>query len=247
MQPLGLDYRYLGAKLSLSLIDRNIDRVRLIDDNPDVRGLYRYAVEDMDLNPDEIDGPLGDLPNFLKSFDHSRDAVISDFHLKSSNYSSFNGDELVMQLYKQHLPVVMCTRYADVLPEQVRARRRYIPVILKSDEINSDSLSHGFDLCAKEFAGIYLPSRRPWQAVVRVEGVERLAGNILRLNIVIPGWDLHTALSFDIPTTESNGALNYLANLNQHDEAISLFASVNLGAEKADDVYIDEWSLNPVP
>lgn len=233
--------------MSLALVDRTIERVRLIDDNPEVRSGYRFPVEDMHLNPEEVTGPLGDLTSFLNSFDPQRDAVISDFQLNSGNYSPFNGDELVMRLYQRKLPVVMCTRYADVLPEPVRARRRYIPVVFKSAQLTSESLIEAFNLCANEYSEIFVPTRRPWRARVRIEGIEKLTGNQLRLNVVIPGWDLHTALSFDVPITKSNSTLEHLAKMSGTEDVISIFGTVNLGAERAEDIYIDEWSMERNP
>lgn len=229
--------------MSLAIAGRELTRVGLIDDNPAVRNGYKYAVEDLHLEPMEMAGPLHNIEDLIGKLDASRDAVISDFQLMSSNYSPFNGDELVESLYRRQIPAVLCTKYAEPLPEPIRSRRRYIPVVLKSDQLDSDSVVKAFEVCTREFAGEFLPSRRPWRAVVRVEGAELIGRNLLRLNFVLPGWDLQTAFSLEVAFHANNVALTALVKSAGQAETPTVYAWANLGAERSEDVYVSDWSL----
>lgn len=228
--------------MSLALAGRTLKRVQLIDDEPSVRSGYHYAVEELDLEPAEVLGPIPNWQKLLSSFDPWTDAVICDFNLKTKNYSVCNGDELVARLYEQHYPAVLCTRFHDQLPETVRAKRRMIPVILKPAELSAESLNAAFDTCIREFAGEFSSPRKPWRSLIRVEGGERLSGDQLRLNVVISSWDPEIGLSFDVPIA-NNPALEYLSQCIQKGDVGRVYGMVNIGAERSDDVFIDKWTL----
>jgi hypothetical protein len=228
--------------LSLQLSDRVIERVHLIDDDPHVRHGYRYSVEDLELNADEVTGPIGSFDELLRSFDTTRDAAICDFQLTTKNYSNHNGDELVSRLYSRNIPAVLCTRWAGHLPDQVRYRRRSIPVVLNPSELSSDSIAEAFNTCTKEFAGNFADSRRPWRTLIRVESCERAGTTQLRLNVIIPAWDPQVGLTFVVPATDSD-AIRHISERIGDGDVIRAFGQVNLGAETPDDLYIDQWTL----
>jgi hypothetical protein len=228
--------------LSLALADRTLERVQLIDDEPSVRSGYHYAVEELHLAPTEVLGPIPNLQALLSSFNQQHDAVICDYNLKTKNYSTFNGDELVAKLYENGYPAVLCTRFNDQLPEAVRARRRMIPVILKPTELSAESLTAAFTTCIEEFAGHFSAPRKPWRSQIRVEGGELLAGDQLRLNVVISSWDPSIGLSFDVPIAK-NPALEYLSQCVQRGDIGRVYGKVNIGADRADDIFIHDWVM----
>lgn len=228
--------------MSLALAGQTtLQRVQLIDDDPSVRSSYHYAVEELHLSPMEVAGPIPDIQALLSSFRPGQDAVICDFNLKQKKYSMFNGDELVAMFYDQHYPAVLCTRFNE-LHDAIRARRRKIPVILKPSELTSDALHAAFDVCTKEFRGEFSSVRKPWRAQVRVEGGEILTGNNLRVNVVVSAWDPSIGLIFDIPI-ENNPALQFVKNSIEKGEVARVYGMVNVGAERSDDVFIDNWAL----
>lgn len=229
--------------MSLALANsRNIQTVRLIDDDASVRSGYRYSVEDLELTANEIVGPINDIEGLIKLFDPTRDAAICDFNLKTKNYSTRNGDELVSSLYAKKIPAVLCTRYARDLPDPVRHRRRQIPVVLLPSEITSDSLREAFEICVNEFAGEFSALRRPWRTMVRIEGGEESGSGHFRLNVVIPAWNPNVGLTYVVPTS-GNGELDTICAQVAKGEILRVFGQVNLGAEKEEDIYIDAWSL----
>lgn len=228
--------------MSLALSDRTIERIHLIDDDPAVRGGYHSAFEDFELEAAEVLGPIPNLQTLLSSFDAQRDAVICDYNLKTKNYSMFNGDELVAKLYEQHYPAVLCTRWNDQLPEAVRAKRRMIPVILRPTDLSAESLSAAFETCIGEFSGHFSVSRRPWRSLIRVEGGEPLPGDLLRLNVVISSWDPSIGLTIDVHIAD-NPTLQYLSQCIQKGDVGRVYGMANVGAERADDVFIDGWAM----
>lgn len=228
--------------MSLTFQDVTIDRVRLIDDDVNVRRTYRYPVEELDVAAEEVEGPIRDVQSLIRSFDASRDAVICDFNLSVKNYSAVNGDEIVAGLYKSKLPVVLCTR-AEKHTEQIRRSRRFIPVILSPNELSSESLSEAFEICVSEFKGVFSPIRRPWQTLIRIEGGELIGnGDLLQVNAIIPAWDPSILLNFEWRIND-NAALKHIWSGLEKGDVGRLYATVNVGAEEREDLFVEDWSL----
>lgn len=228
--------------MSLALGNRTIQRVRLIDDDSSTRAGYRFSVEELGLEVDDVGGPIGDIQKFIADFSTDSDAAICDFNLKTSNYSVRNGDDLVSGLYQNNIPVVLCTRWASELPDSIRHRRRQIPVVLQPAELSPESISDAFRLCINEFSGTYSHERKPWRALVRIEGTEKVGAEHYRFSVVIPGWRSDVGLTFDVPATE-NKVFPIIHKQVVAGEIVRVFGQVNLGAERKEDIYIDSWSF----
>ncbi|MBI4996581.1 MAG: hypothetical protein HZC22_06715 [Rhodocyclales bacterium] len=228
--------------MPLSLASRTLTNVRLIDDDPALRAMYRYSVDDLELNPVEENGPIGSGDTYLSMLNLTTDAVICDLNLKTRDYSSQNGDELVSTLYSHQVPVVLCTRYADELPDAIRHRRRKIPIVLSPKALSGDTVRDAFLTCLNEFEGNFSTQRKPWRTVVRVESGEAVGTGYCRLGVVVPAWDPNSGLTFVVPI-DDNAALMEICKRVQVGEEMRVFAQVNLGAESAGDIYIDEWAL----
>ena len=127
-------------------------------------------------------------------------------------------------------------------PEAIRPRRRIIPVILKPADLSAESLTSAFSTCINEFAGQFSAPRKPWCTQIRVEGGEKLADEQLRLNVVISSWDPSIGLSFDVPIA-NNPALEYLSQCIQRGDIGRVYGMVNIGADRADDVFIHDWVM----
>lgn len=229
--------------MSLALSDRTIERVCLVDDKEEVRAMYRYHVEDLSLTPNEVTGPIQSFEALISTFDAKRDAVISDFQLTSANYARQTGDWLVSRLYQKQIPAVLCTRWSGSgLPEEVRFRRRQIPVVLSPTDLHPDSIRSAFNLCTEEFSGRFSKVRKPWRALIRIEGAEANGSSHFRLAIVVPSWDPNIGLSYLVPN-DAGEVLQRIAQRVSKGEIVRAFGQVNLGADSDIDVYIDEWTL----
>ncbi len=218
--------------MALSHLNQVIQKVQIIDDDPHAREAYKYTIEDLGLVPISVDGPLTDLSKFVDYLKIDGESVICDHHLSKKNYASFNGAETVAQLYQNGIPAVLHTRYEDVIDE-IRGYRRYIPVLLNPDELDPDTLEQGFKQCIGEFNDEYLPSRRPWRTLVRIEDIDEERE---LLHIIIPGWDPKSVIRLlfkDIPS-------KFRTCISQQPR---FYAKVNIGAEEHTELYLEDWEL----
>lgn len=228
--------------MALNIGQKNITSVQLIDDDPRVRETYKFHVEDLEADPNEITGQISDVASLLKLFDTANSAVICDFNLKVKNYSAINGDEIVAGLYMSSVPVVLCTRYGTHLPEAIRQRRRRIPVILTPDAVDADTLRSAFVTCVNEFSFKFSEARKPWRTLVRVEGGEMLTNGLMQVNAIIPEWDSSTFVSFDWQVTDNEAIQAVKVGIEKGD-IVRVYATVNVGANSLEDLYVDDWSL----
>jgi len=227
--------------MGITFLDKSIERVRLIDDDEDVRQGYAVHVEDMDIAVNDEKGPIHDLTSLLSTI-QGQDAVICDFNLKVKNYSSINGDEIVSGLYRSHIPAVLCTRNEPHLNEAIRRKRRYIPVVLSPKKMTHETIIHAFQTCIEEFNGVFAPPRRPWRTMLRIEGGESTSDGLLRVNVVIPEWDPSTLLNFEWQMSD-NEALQLAKKSVENGDILRMYATVNVGADVQDDIFVEEWSL----
>lgn len=210
-----------------------VRRVALLDDDPNVRLTYAEQVIDANLEPvPENSDHLGTLTEYM-SRERRADAALTDYNLYSANYAAFNGAQLVEALYDVHFPAVLCTRFEKTHVEQIRPLRRKIPVILTPDTLNQDSLLMGLEDCVLELQGNFKVWRRPWRTQVHFldEPLDELDGTLLAS---VPGWGLSEAIRVrvaDLPT--------HLRGLVG--PGVRCHASVNLGAESAEDLYLCDW------
>lgn len=227
--------------MSLQLLERHVDRVMLIDDDAAVRHMYRYPVEELNLRPEEVEGPIWHVDDFVSSLSSGRDAVVCDYHLTMKNYSPVDGDVIVAKLYEKHMPAILCSRWAAVA-EKVRGLRRYIPVILDPQELSDDSVREGFATCIREFEGVFSSDRRPWRTLVRVESCVKVSDDVLNLGIVVPGWNPHLVISCDVGRKTSAVFRNVESALD-HGDLFRGYAQVNIGCEREQDLYIIDWAV----
>ena len=172
--------------MPLQIESTRIERVSIVDDDERARESYEYSLEELGLFPVQEAGPLNNLQRFLQQLPTQVDAVLCDYHLrKKGHYARFNGDEIVAECYKI-IPAVLCTTYTDVDISLMRSRRRFIPALLKPDELDPDNIARGFERCIQEFDGQYQPSRKPWRTLVRVEEVEPGEDYFY---VIISGWN----------------------------------------------------------
>ena len=222
--------------MSIRIVDREFSSILLIDDDVAARQAAGYCVEDIELKPIQEDGPIIDMYDYLDSIEKKAQGVICDQKLKVHDYSRFNGAEIIGALYDRKFPAILCTRFENEDLDQIRNFRRKVPVLLKPDELNDDSLVKGLEICINEFNGNILPSRKPWKTMIRIENVDYDSNeNNPFVYLVIPGWDPSEGIRIylnDIPT-------NVRENVKEGER---LYAQVNLGAENHEDLFIVGWN-----
>lgn len=217
--------------MTLMLAGRSIHRVCIVDDDPNARIAYEYPVEDLSLQPVPVEGPLPALDLFIEQTLQGTDAAICDYRLGVRSYANFDGAESVAMMYQNQFPSVLCTRWETASIDEMRRYRRYIPVLLRPDELNPDSLVQGFECCIEEFQGKFRPSRRPWRTLVRVEEVDYERSY---LYIVIPGWDTNEVIRLCLEDVPSDIRERIGRQMRFH-------VQVNMGAESSEELYFEEW------
>ncbi len=211
-----------------------LKRVAVIDDEPDVRASYSDFLEDLDLDPIDEAGPLDPLNLFVEKSLQRSDAAICDYRMRVSDYAGFDGAQLVSEYYRNRFPALLCTRFEEA-SDEIRPYRKHIPILLSwEDLMDPDTLRWSFERVVAELLGKIPPSRRPWRTLVHVYDVDRERGFV---HIFLPGWDPHRGLRLrikDIPE-----------DVQPHlEDDYRLCAHVNIGAERAEDLFFDRWEID---
>jgi CheY-like chemotaxis protein len=221
--------------MSVQLVDRTISRIAIIDDQADVRASYEFNVEDLGLESVSEAGPLGSLLNVVTALAANSDAAICDYNLKVRDYSAFNGAELVAALYKTNFPALLCTKWHTASIDEMRPYRRYIPTLIDPGELDPSTLSSGLEVCIREFSGQYLPIRKPWRALIRVEDVRGTQG-VPFVYVIIPSWNTQ-----EVVRLPNNVFPNEL--IPSLKPGTRIHAKVNLGAENQEQLFFEEWEV----
>lgn len=216
--------------MALVLAGRSIDTVEIVDDEPAVREAYLYTVGDAGLSPHEVPGPLRGAGEVAQTLAGTSDAALCDQLLKRRNYANFNGAELAACLYRLSVPALLCTAWEDQMLDEIRPWRRWIPVLMKPEDLNEDTLPHALESCVEELDHGIPSHRRPWRTQVHVVDLEGERG---RMYVHVPAWgdDLIRLGIRDVPE----------AIQNELDGDYRCYARVNLGAESPSDLFFDEW------
>ena len=209
-----------------------IDRILIIDDNAGAREGFAYSIEDLGITPVPEAGPITNLDRFVIEVPRRAQAVLCDYRLKTTGeYSSFNGDELVAACYRQGIPGLLCTQYTDVAIDMNRRLLRFIPALLRTSSPEPDAIRNSLLRCQDELQGVFHPARKAWRTLVRVDDVSQDGGYC---HVIVPAWNPHQAIRI------------YLQDIPQHVQSnlrtgSRVHAKVNIGAERFEDVYFDEW------
>jgi hypothetical protein len=217
--------------MGIDILGRMISRIQIIDDDPDARSSYEYPIEELKLIPVMAEGPLPIIKEFVQHSRQVADAAICDYQLRVKNYAGFNGAETVALMYRYNFPAVLCTRYEQENIDEMRKYRRFIPVLLKPNELNPSSIIQGIEICINEFVGKYSTTRKPWRTLVRVHDIDDENGFFY---IIIPAWDPNQNIRIkksDVPTF----VIERLARKSR------FHALVNIGAESRNEIYMDQW------
>jgi hypothetical protein len=215
--------------------ESTIKRVTIVEDDPCNRRSLAEIVADAKFVPVPEDGPLCDLKSFTKGAMRNTDAFIFDHHLKQSQYAPFDGAEAVASLYKKS-PSLLCTTWGKAYIDAIRVYRRKIPILIRTDDLNPDTIAIGFEYCIREFESDFSPSRRPWRTLVRVEDVdEQLRPPIFY--VVLPGWYSSDKISLPLYLIPSGLRQNIKQGVRFH-------AQVNKGAENQEDLYFDNFEFD---
>ncbi len=215
--------------MAVSIANREIRTIYVVDDDNEARNGYGLTVEEMPVETKLQEHKVDNLNTFLLSFSNY-DAVVSDHHLrKSSNYFPTNGAEFVAKCYQKNIPSILVTKYEAESFHEIRPYKQYIPIVLRPDEFNPESLEISLEICIKEFRGEIAPVRKPWRTLVRVD--DKVDNSVL---VILPSWDLNRGISLQLDEFPHD-----LQTMIEPDFRFT--ADVNIDAENATELYFTNW------
>jgi hypothetical protein len=209
--------------------------VGVIDDDTAEAESVRYQIEDFGAKPVVFDQGFRNLDDLVLQVRSSGvSAVICDHRLRVRNYAPFNGAEAVAHLVSSAIPAVLVSRYTTIdVDIDIRPFRGMIPVLLPKEEVDPESLIRALDICRSEMQGNIPPSRRPHRALVRIDSVQDDM-----VDAFIPAWNPAEAIRFPITLIPDS-----LRSSLRPDRRF--FAQVNIGAETADDLFLQQFEPAP--
>jgi hypothetical protein len=205
-------------------VQKKIQQVAIFDDQPNARESLAEIVEDAHLTPIVQDEPIVSLEACIETVQTSGSAAIFDNHLSQRNYANFRGILAVKSLYLLCIPALLVTTYFYSDISEIREYLPYTPAIITPDELNSDMIIKGFEICQNEFAGKFSPERKPWRSLVRVEEIK----DEKSVYVVIPSWNASEKILLPI---------SIFPIQDEKIEGMRFFAQVNIGAESYSDLY----------
>lgn len=213
----------------LEIGNRKIERILIVDDDPEARDSHEYLIEDMDLIPLKVEDIDDRNLQNLFALIGPNDAILCDFHLKKRRYALCNGDEIISECFQQGFPGVLCTSIYEA-PIR-RDYLRYIPGLLRKGNPSPDELRLALEKCEEELVGEPRPSRYPWRTLVRVGDVDTERECFYA---VVPAWNPRVKVRIDFDNLPGN-----IKELVEPDHRFH--ALVNIGAKDPDDLYFAEW------
>ena len=222
--------------MSLMVLEKEIQRIHVIDDDPLVRDAYLETVRDMGLEGVDVCAPIKDIDSLFGSIDPYTDGIIFDYQLNSTKYSPFNGDIYGEAAYKRQIPFIISSHFT---PLSLDGQKRFIPKTISSESLEPSSLIEAFMLCIGEYKGTFVTRRQPIRTLVRIEGLEK-NGDSFDLNVVVPNWDPHSGVKIRVKVDRFPQAINIQEELKEKGEA-RVTAEVNTGAEDVTELYFSNW------
>lgn len=175
---------------------------------------------------------------------HQITGVLCDHRLQNNGFASFFGSELVAKLSEKRIPSILITQFTETDADtSIRLYRKQIPVLLKRADLTLDNLFTSFIQCQSELIGNIASTRKPYRTLIRITNLTN-ADSIDVVDAFIPAWNPRISVRF--PTALISD-INITKQIMQHNFSatpIRLFAQVNIGAENAEDLFLDqfEWT-----
>lgn len=208
-----------------------IEHVGVIDDSQDTRDTISDDLRDVNLVPRPFDGPFYTLDALLETVTTNAEALICDHHLSPRNYAPVTGAEVVAQCYGRQFPSLLVTRYGKADIDHIRRFRRNIPVLLTSDEATPDLIPPSFEICVGEFNNNFLPTRKPWKTLLRIDSLDE-SSQPIGVNTLVPAWNSSEFIKLLIDMFPDDMRVNVAPGER-------FYAQVNIGADKQEDLYFD--------
>lgn len=217
-------------------------KIIVIDDEKDSAETAAWDLEEAGYKPILIvDGSFRNVDELVSKIPQDTSAVVCDQRLRKSGFATFEGSDLIAALYDLKIPAILNTQYFDIDDVPIRKHRHKIPVLLSKqyDILNEETLGAGIQKCKAEFEGNFSKDRKPYRTIVRVLDIDtNYRDNVV--DVVISGWRP------DIPVPLPLALIREWIDFEPHIGDL-LIAKVNVGAEKAEDLYFTDFEIAPNP
>lgn len=225
----------------MAVAEPEIRRVAVVDDDPSQADVMSELIRDAGYEPIIIFGPRFErVADLVGKVRESADAAICDHRLQPRGFATFNGAEAVAALLQVRVPSILVTQYIDIDADvSIRLWRHQVPVLLSRDDADPDRIVQGLNECVLAARGEHLPSRRPWRTLIQVDETSEESGERV-VDAHIPSWNPHQAVRFPVALVPQPLRPNLAPG-------VCLFAMVNIGAERAEDLYFFDFETAPEP
>ena len=215
-------------------------RVAVVDDDPFQAEVMSELIRGAGHEPIILDQGFDHVEDLVLQVRERADAAICDHRLGPRGFARFNGAEAVAALIAESIPSLLVTQYIDIDADvSIRRWRHGVPVLLSRDDADPDRITQGLSECVRELRGEHLPSRRPWRTLIQVDAIDQESGEPV-IDAHIPSWNPHQAVRFPAALVPQG----LRSNLSP---GAYLFAKVNIGADRAEDLYFFDFEPAPEP
>jgi len=225
----------------MAVAEPEIRRVAVVDDDPSQADVMSELIRDAGYEPIIILGPRFDrVEDLVDKVRESADAAVCDHRLQPRGFAGFYGAEAVAALIGLSVPSLLITQFIDIDADvSIRLWRHLVPVLLSRDEADPDRIVQGLNECIREAHGEHLSTRRPWRALVQVDATNEESGKRV-IDAHVPSWNPHQAVRFPAALIPQNLQPNLIPGS-------CFFAKVNIGADRAEDLYFFDFESAPEP
>jgi len=215
-------------------------KIAIIDDDKNLANATAWEVEEAGYKPFLLDNRhFHNINELISIIRENAQGAVCDHRLSYSGFANFSGAELVAALYDWKYPSVLITQYTEMDTSfSIRKWRRKIPVLLSREAANALSIAKGIEDCTSELHGKILSTRKSRRTIVRVAYIDEESHETV--DVFVPSWNPHKAVR--LPASLIPDHIRSVLK-----EKIRLFAHVNTGAEKSDDLYFEKFELAAEP
>jgi hypothetical protein len=214
------------------------EAVAIVNDDTSEQQVWSELVEDAGYRPIILPGPFVDAFQMATMIEANAVFAICDHRLSPKNLAQFTGASAVAEMtVRGKVAALLVTHYLEPDAEiTIRRYRRNIPVLLR-EMPSPETMPDVFSRCREEVQGNVPANRRPWRTLIRVTGTSREQGIDL-VEALIPAWNPEAIVRFPVDMVPRD--------LQETIEpGLRLFAKVNVGAEDAKDLFLEEFEPAP--
>lgn len=218
----------------------SLKKIAIVDDEKNLAESTGWEVEDAGFEPVIVDGPFSEVDALARYIVENAQGVLCDHRLANYGMANFLGATLLAELYDRKIPSILITQYTDIDADvSIRKYRRKIPVLLSRDEANGATIKKGIEDCVLELDGTVPITRIPHRTLLNITHITN-ESNEKVIDVIIPSWNPHKAVR--LPVALIPQTLRSALVVDRW-----LFADVNTGAEKSEDLYFEHFELTLEP